>query len=116
MKHALGAIDGKHIAMDCPKGSGSLYHNYKGFFSLALLAACDAKYVFTAVDVGHYGHNNDAGVLATSELGKKMELGGEEMNILKPEPVDGFSWDLPNYFIGDEIFPLKSWMMRPYPG
>ena len=116
MKRVSGAIDGKHIAMDCPKGPGSFYHNYKGFFSLVLLAACDAKYVFTAVDVVQYGHNNDAGGLANSELGKKMELGGEEMKIPKPEPVDGFSWDLLYYFVGDEIFPLKSCMMRAYPG
>ena len=29
MKDALGAIDGKHIAMDCHKGS--LYYNYNSF-------------------------------------------------------------------------------------
>ena len=46
MPHVIGALDGKHIAMDCPKGSGTQDYNYKGFYSLVLLAVCDAKYNF----------------------------------------------------------------------
>ena len=58
--HALGALDGKHVALKKPKNSGTLYHNYKGFFSIVMLALVDGQYKFRWVDVGTDGSCSDA--------------------------------------------------------
>ena len=104
-----------NIRIQCPKQSGTLFYNYKGLFSFVLLAIWDARYCFILFDVGQYGSNNDAGVLANSSIGKKIEAG--EINIPSLRDLEGCSLDpLPYYLVGDEIFPLKTCLRRPYPG
>ena len=34
----------------------------------------------------------------------------------KPSKIPGLEEELPYFLLGDEIFPLKSWLQRPYPG
>ena len=62
--HVVGAVDGKHICIECPKNGGSLFYNYKHFHSTVLMAICDAKYRFTSVSLGDYGRDNDAAIFS----------------------------------------------------
>lgn len=66
--NTVGAMDGKHIAIRCPAGGGSVYYNYKGFHSIVLLALVDANYKFIYVDIGSPGCGSDAGILSDSPL------------------------------------------------
>ena len=82
---------------------------------MVLLAVCDANFCFTMFDLGQCGRNNDSGVLMNSELGKKLEQGA--LSIPQATSLDGYLYDpLPYFLVGDEIFPLKTYLMRPYPG
>lgn len=82
--------------------SGSEYYNYKNSFSIILLAISDANYCFRYIDVGAQGRFSDGGVFDQSSL--KVTIENNEMQI-------------PNnfVFVGDEAFPLKHYLMRPYP-
>ena len=110
--HCLGCLDGKHIAMQCPKDGGSLYYNYKGFHSIVLMAMCDANYCFTLVDIGNYGGVNDASIFNSSEMGQAFAQ--QELDIPGPKDVNGHT--LPYVIVADDIFKLTNWMMKPYTG
>lgn len=113
--HCAGAIDGQHLAIQCPFNSGSLYYNCKGFFSIVLLAVCDAHYSFTLVDIGNYGSNNDSGVLSHSTMGQALEA--ERLNLPSSEPLGGWrDHPFPYFLIDDEAFALRQWMQRPFSG
>ena len=106
---------GKHIRVECPKLSGTLYYNYKGFFSIVLMAICDANYCFTMFDLGQYGSNNDSGILANSEMGQMLD--NDLLNVPEDSKLtDNHEETLPYFLLGDEIFPLKKWLMRLFPG
>ena len=57
--NCTGAIDGKHVMIQCPFNSGSLFYNCKSYFSIVLLAVPSADYRFVMVDVGAYRSSND---------------------------------------------------------
>ena len=73
--HALGALDGKHIPIRCPRRGGSLYHNYKSFHSIVLLALVDGDYKFLWMDLGAAGSSSDAQIFKHSDLRHKIEDG-----------------------------------------
>ena len=68
--NCLGALDGKHIMMRASPNSNSSFYNYKGFFSIVLMALVDGDYRFIFIDVGNYGSNGDSGIFKNSALGE----------------------------------------------
>lgn len=115
--HCVGAVDGKHVVIRAPGLSGSLYFNYKGTFSMVLMALADANYKFIYVDVGSAGHNSDAGIFSDCELGEKLTPPNRlhlplDAVIPRAEEIG----PMPYVVVGDEAFPLQRHLMRPYPG
>ena len=72
---AIGTLDGKHVVIRMPLKSGSLYHNYKGFFSIVMLAVVDADYKFRWIDVGTEGSCSDTQIFNESQPRYKIEDG-----------------------------------------
>ena len=110
--HCVGALDGKHIAIKCPKNGGSLYYNYKGFHSIILMALVDADYKFTWVEVGCHGSAGDAQVFNNSELKEAIDTGA--INFPKPDALPGDDQPMPYFIVGDDAFALRSWLMKPF--
>lgn len=113
LPNCCGAVDGTHIAITSPTNSGSLFWNYKKFFSIVLLAVCNSRYEFTLVDVGAYGGESDGGILRRSSLSKYV-CEGETLPPNKNLP--GTNVSVPHFFVGDEAFRMTNSLMRPYPG
>lgn len=112
--NCLGSIDGKHIQIDKPQHSGSMYYNYKHFFSINVFTISGANYKFIAVDIGAYGRESDSGVLRNLVFLKKRR--NNQLNI--PDDVDLPNTNIktPYTFVGNEAFPLLTNLLRPYPG
>lgn len=73
--HCVGSIDGKHFRIHKFANTGSRNINYKGYFSVQLMACVDADEYFTTIDVGDVGGNSDGGGFRSSRLGRWLQRG-----------------------------------------
>lgn len=106
-------MDGKHVGIKCPAKSGSNFFNYKNFFSIVLFAIVDADYKFIYIDVGKNGRISDGGIFANTPIYNKLENGS--LRLPADEPLPDRVKNIPFLLVGDEAFPLKSYLMKPYP-
>ena len=106
--NCLGCIDGKHVAITPPPHSGSFYYNYKGFYSMVLLAIANANYEFVYVNFGTNGRVSDGGVIENTDFYDQLLAG--ELNLPAVNPANG----LPYVFISDEAFALRKDFLKPY--
>lgn len=116
--HCIGAVDGKHVRLQCPPNTGSLYYNFKKFNSIVLMAVCDAKYYFTAIDVGAYGREGDSSIFKNSNFYKRLVSGQLDIpqdQCLPTNTQHPNSPKVPHVFLGDEAFGLSRHVLRQYP-
>uniref|UniRef100_A0A8C6NS72 DDE Tnp4 domain-containing protein n=1 Tax=Nothobranchius furzeri TaxID=105023 RepID=A0A8C6NS72_NOTFU len=85
--NCIGAIDGKHITIAAPPHSGN----------------------------AHYRRASDGGVYSGSQLGIGME--NKTLHVPADCTLPGAEQlPLPYTMVGDAAFPLKTYLMRPFPG
>ncbi|XP_031637038.1 uncharacterized protein LOC116349641 isoform X2 [Contarinia nasturtii] len=111
--NVMGCLDGKHIRIRCPSKTGSLYYNYKDFFSIVLFALVGPTYKFIAIDVGSYGREGDAGIFSKCALGRAIQ--NKVFDSPQATMLPGSDVVAPYVFLGDEAFPLLENLVKPYP-
>lgn len=110
--HVIGCLDGKHIKIKCPDGSGSMFFNYKKYFSIVLQGLVDASYKFITVDVGGYGKQSDGGTFLASHLHEFIASG--DIKFPEPEMLPNTNVQAPFIMLADEAYPLLPHLMTPY--
>ena len=102
-------MDGKHIRIVQPSGSGAFYYNYKNYYSIVLMAVVDSNCEFIFVVVGKNGRLSDGGVLEHTEFMRRLNNGQLHL----PENDETIK-NLNFAFVGDEAFALKNNFLKPY--
>nr|CAI5825676.1 unnamed protein product [Callosobruchus analis] len=105
--NCLGSMDGKHLMLQAPIGSGTEYFNYKSFFSIVLFGVVDANYCFIFVNAGCQGRISDGGVFANTTL--KSLIAENALSLPEACPFPGRSISVPYRFhrgdgSGERIF------------
>lgn len=111
--NCIGAIDDKHVVVQCFKNTGSAFYNYKGTYSTVLLGVCDADLRFTYVSIGSAGKESNGGIFQSLHFGRCIET--ETLPLPPPKVLTGTNTCVPALFVGDAAFPLLKNLLRPYP-
>lgn len=81
----------------------------KQFFLLHLSILSCTRFLY--VEFGQHGSESDGGIFGSSEFHKSLGRGDQGLPV--DAPLGGIG-DTPYFFVGDEAFPLKTYLMRPY--
>ena len=111
LPQCISAIDGSHIFCSVPVADATDYHNYKGYHSMILFAAVDARYKFIYYNIGAPGRKHDAGLLKNSEALWNLIINDAKLDEVSKN-INGLN--TPAFFIGDSAFPLLRHLMKPY--
>ena len=101
------------ILIKNPKHTGSYYFSYKGTFNVVLLGLVDADYKFIYGNVECNGRISDGGVFRNESLSKALEE--NSLNIPAARSLPGGNEALSFAVVAGDAFPLKGYLIKPYP-
>jgi hypothetical protein len=90
-----------------------MYYNYKQYYSIVLQALADARYRFNAIDIGAYDKQSYCGIFRRSSGYHLLNSNNFNMPDDKVLPLSHVK--LPIVMLGDEAYPLLTYLMRPFP-
>lgn len=76
------------------------------------MAVVNAKYRFIMINVGSYGKDSDSGILCITNFHQCLENGTLKLPIKRK--LNNSDILAPYVFVGDEAFPLRNYLMRPF--
>lgn len=98
----IGCIDSTLIPIKAPREQENANVNRKSYHFIVLQGVCNHKRKFTDVFCGCAGSTHDATAMRSSPL--YAEVCKNEQKYLQDE----------TYLIGDQAYPLQSWLMKKY--
>ncbi|XP_049271370.1 uncharacterized protein LOC125758348 [Rhipicephalus sanguineus] len=108
-RQGVGALDGYHFPISPPKKNATDYYNYKGCYSMILLALVDHRYRFRYINVGAPGRCHDSHVFGVLQLSKAIEGPLFKAPLAR---IGGAT--VPPLILGDQAFPLPPNLMKPF--
>ena len=111
--YAFSAVDGSHLPIKCPNGGAEAkkqYFNFKGFYSIVLMALVDAEYRFIWASVGAPGNTHDSTLFQSTKLWGRIVDGDAIPNVVQKVK----NVDIPPQILGDGAFQLRTWIMKPH--
>ncbi|CAN0403282.1 unnamed protein product [Ascophyllum nodosum] len=109
MKNVVGAIDGSHIPIPAPsEAAQGSYYNYKGFFSVVLVAIVDNDGLFRWICAGAPGSCGDGEIFKWSRWYKKLIADQSKPASSRRLITKG------RVILGDSAFANCEWLLCPY--
>nr|XP_027224553.1 protein ALP1-like [Penaeus vannamei] len=110
----LGALDGKRVLVKKTANCGSGDFDNKVHHNIIMLGLVDANYQFLYVSVGEKGLASDSSVWDRCSLQEDIE--NQSIQIPPISALPNTTTKSPYVIVGDDGFPLKTYLMKPYSG
>lgn len=110
--NCVATISSIQICNKCPKNSDVDDSSYKRLYYINLQGLVDSKYKFLSVEAVTSENQNDGSFFLESALYKHLEEG--TFPFPEPRPLPGTATKHPYVVVGDQRYPLKEYLMRPY--